>query len=265
MNIKEIIKISLTKSLFFVLLTTFITKIFYLIFNVEKQEDTIIIDAIFNKTYYIIIFGLFLLLAYKDYEKNKNTSFYDFLIVTLFYVLMSYIFSWVIDFSFYHIHEFVNNPQKENKTGLLILTDFSPYHLNNFDLVQYFISTPYISIIEFLKSGNFSWLLNIFSPPSFLIAIVIIYFKSLYLLFKKENRIKSYALIPILNNITLLRITNKPIWWIVPLLIPFIRFFPKFFINQVLAKKYKKNSPFALGMTFLPWFFYGKIVLGKTD
>ncbi|MHC9087680.1 DUF5684 domain-containing protein [Tenacibaculum sp. IMCC1] len=261
MKIKEIIKISLTKSLFFVFLTTFLKKLFYLISNVQRQEDTIIIDAIFNQIYCVIIFGLFLLLAYKSYEKDRKTSFNDILTITLFYVLISYLISWVIDFSFYHFHEFINNSEEKSKTGLLGLMDFSPYHVNNFDLIQYFFITPYISILEFLKSGNFSWLFNIFYPPSFLIATIIIYFKSLYILFEKENKTKFYALIPILNNITLLRITNKPIWWIVPLLIPFIRFIPKFFINQILAKTYKKNKSFAFGMTFFPWFFYGKLTL----
>lgn len=264
-TLTELLKISTKNSLFYVLLTTFVTKLSYLIFKVEKLEDAIIINAIFNQIYYIIIFGLFLILAYKSYKKTTNTSFNGFLIITLFYVLISYFASWLFDYIFYHIHRFISDTQEESGTGIMNMINFSPYHVNNLDLIQYFIITPYVSIVEFFRSDNVSWLFNFVSPPSFFIATIIIYFKSLYIIFKNESRKKYYALIPILNNITLLKITNKPLWWIIPIHIPFVRLIPKLFINKILAKKYNKTNSFAYGMTLIPWFFYGKIGLNNNS
>ncbi|WP_103072327.1 DUF5684 domain-containing protein [Aquimarina sediminis] len=264
MNFKEVLKISITKSLLYVLLTTFITKLFYIIFNVQELGDAIYIELLFNQMYCILIFGSFLVLAYKSYQKTSSPSFMGLLTLTLLYVLISYFISWAIDFIFYHIHRLISTPKDENSTGIMSLMNFSPYHVNSLDLIQYFINTPYSSIVELLRSRNFSWALHIVSPPSFLIATLIIYFKSLYHIFKKENQKDYYALIPILNNVTLLKITNKPLWWIIPIHIPFIRLIPKLFINKILAKKYKKTDSFAYGMTLLPWFFYGKIGL-KND
>ena len=182
----------------------------------------------------------------------------------LVFILMSYSIGWISDFIFHEIHELLHGSEQNSISGISGSIDSflqNPYRLNSFDPLRDLIIFPYNSFLELIKTGNLKLLLIMFWPPSILIAMIFIYFKSLYLLFEKEDRINYYALIPILNNLTLLSITNKPFWWILPINIPFIRLLPKYFINQNLAKKYNKNNSFAIGMTLLPWFFYGKMIL----
>lgn len=49
------------------------------------------------------------------------------------------------------------------------------------------------------------------------------------------------------------------------MLIPVIRYFPIYFVNLSLAEKSDKGNKFAIGMTLLPWYFYGLLSLDKID
>jgi hypothetical protein len=64
------------------------------------------------------------------------------------------------------------------------------------------------------------------------------------------------AIVPILNIITLLKITGKPSWWIVMFFVPFANFVVMILILISLAKCFGKSTGFGLGLLFLgPIFF----------
>ncbi|OJJ18911.1 hypothetical protein BKI52_23940 [marine bacterium AO1-C] len=107
-------------------------------------------------------------------------------------------------------------------------------------------------------------MLTLIQTPVILAAIVIFY-ESLFYLFKQNDKEGYQALIPIMNHLVLLKLSNRPLWWIVPVYIPFIRLIPKYFINLSIAKSYGKSNGFAIGMTILPWYFYGVISLNTQD
>lgn len=71
------------------------------------------------------------------------------------------------------------------------------------------------------------------------------------------------AIIPIYNLVVLLQIVNKPIWWIVLLLIPLINIVILIMVSIALAEKFGKGGGFAVGMVFLPFVFYP--ILGFGD
>lgn len=251
---------------FYVLLTIGIKKTLYILIGVETYQDATLINIVFNQVYAIVIFCLFLLLTYKAYQKNNSTTtFNGLLILTFLYTIIIYYFSWCVDVFFYYVHEFINPQPKNMKEGLLAIADhfMNPYAISSLGAFSYFITYPIDAFIMFLKTGDYTWIIGYVKPPSFLIASFVIYFKSLFELFKNEKQTKWYALIPVFNDITLLRITQKPLWWILPMHVPFIRFIPKFYVNQNLSIQYGKSKNYAIGMTLLPWYFYGKILLGN--
>ncbi|MCE1225234.1 MAG: DUF5684 domain-containing protein [Geobacteraceae bacterium] len=70
------------------------------------------------------------------------------------------------------------------------------------------------------------------------------------------------AIIPIYNLVVLLQIVNKPIWWIVLLLIPLINIVILIMVSIALAEKFGKGGGFAVGMVFLPFVFYPLLGFG---
>ena len=67
---------------------------------------------------------------------------------------------------------------------------------------------------------------------------------------------------PIYNLVVLLQIVNKPIWWIVLLLIPLINIVILIMVSIALAEKFGKGGGFAVGMVFLPFVFYPMLGFG---
>ncbi|SFW60029.1 DUF5684 domain-containing protein [Cellulophaga fucicola] len=120
--------------------------------------------------------------------------------------------------------------------------------------------TPFISYFSFKNMNLGSFLFFMISSPAISLLFVI-YFYSSYVLFLNYNKKGLYSLIPIKKDLVFLKISKKPTWWIIFLLIPFVRIIPKYFINLELAKQHNKEASYALGMTLIPWFFYGKLIL----
>ncbi|MNQ63742.1 hypothetical protein D3C85_781340 [compost metagenome] len=57
----------------------------------------------------------------------------------------------------------------------------------------------------------------------------------------------------------MLKIAEKPVLWIVLVFIPFVRYFFLYSINKKIAEENGFDFKLALGMTFLPSVFYGKV------
>ena len=81
--------------------------------------------------------------------------------------------------------------------------------------------------------------------------------------FEKAGQPGWASIVPIYNLVVLLQIVNKPIWWIVLLLIPLINIVILIMVSIALAEKFGKGGGFAVGMVFLPFVFYP--ILGFGD
>ena len=80
--------------------------------------------------------------------------------------------------------------------------------------------------------------------------------------FEKAGQPGWASIVPIYNLVVLLQIVNKPIWWIVLLLIPLINIVILIMVSIALAEKFGKGGGFAVGMVFLPFVFYPLLGFG---
>lgn len=88
-----------------------------------------------------------------------------------------------------------------------------------------------------------------------ILTIIIISLLALAKIFKKANRSSISAYIPIYNIWVLLEITNKPKWYLLLMLIPFLNLILYIILLIALAKSFRKSNMFALGMITLPFIF----------
>jgi len=107
-----------------------------------------------------------------------------------------------------------------------------------------------------------------FTPLSFSIWSIysILEIAGLWAIFKKAGKPGWAAIIPIYNLVVLLQIVNKPVWWILLLLIPCVNFIliiiGWIWINNLLSKSFGQGGAFTLGLMFLGFIFYPLLGFG---
>ncbi len=84
-------------------------------------------------------------------------------------------------------------------------------------------------------------------------------------IFKKAGKMPWIGLIPIINFIILLDITEKPKGWIIGLFFPLLNYILYFYIYIELAKKFDKNAWFGVGMVLLPFIFLPVLAFGDAQ
>ena len=98
---------------------------------------------------------------------------------------------------------------------------------------------------------------------AFVILAVIV--ASMWRIFTKAGEPGWMALVPILNTLVLLRITGKPVWWIVLFLIPGVNAIAAILLTISLAQAFGQGVGFAIGMLFLPIIFYPMLAFGASS
>lgn len=94
------------------------------------------------------------------------------------------------------------------------------------------------------------------------LGILILMIASGWVIFRKANEPGWAAIIPIYNIVVLLKITGKPIWWIVLFLIPFVSLIAGILIAISLAKSFGKGAGFGIGLAFLGFIFAPMLAFG---
>lgn len=94
------------------------------------------------------------------------------------------------------------------------------------------------------------------------LVMVVAAIAGMWKVFEKAGKPGWAAIVPIYNLFVLLQIVNKPIWWIVLLLIPLINLVILIIVTIALAEKFGKGGGFAIGMVFLPFVFYPMLGFG---
>jgi hypothetical protein len=75
--------------------------------------------------------------------------------------------------------------------------------------------------------------------------------------FKKAGEPGWAALIPLYNVVVILRISGKPLWWLLLLCIPGVNFFAGILVAMGIAKGFGRGPLFGLGLAFpltMPFF-----------
>lgn len=255
MNLKLDFKIALKYSLFY--------SVFLLLLKIndhlslDKNYFTTATPFSFVAYLSPVFFAFLLVKAYLEYLKyGKNYK--DLIVISFFVLFLSDLFSYIINFSFFKLfYENIYVPRGEGILGILN----QPFAISEprFDYFFGAIFTPVQYLFNALVHGEFLQVFYIVTFNRLFILLFVLYFFNLFFLFKKYDKNKWYSLVPVLNKLTLIKIAEKPVFWIIPVFIPFIGYFMMYFINKEIAEENGFDSKLALGMTFLPSVFYGKI------
>ena len=97
------------------------------------------------------------------------------------------------------------------------------------------------------------------------IAIVILFIASYWVIYTKAGEAGWKCLIPIYNLIVLLKIINKPVWWIILILIPLVNIVIAILVNIALAKAFGKGTGFGIGLTLLAIIFAPLLAFGDAE
>ncbi len=97
------------------------------------------------------------------------------------------------------------------------------------------------------------------------LALAIFMIASMWIIFKKAGKPGWAAIVPIYNNVVMLQIVNKPIWWIILYFIPFVNIVISIIVVYKLALAFGKGGGFALGLILLPFIFYPILAFGKSS
>jgi len=96
-----------------------------------------------------------------------------------------------------------------------------------------------------------------------LIVIFIIY--SLWRVFEKASQPGWACLIPIYNIYIMLKIGNKPGWWLILLFIPLVNLVISILMSIGIAKAFGKGEGFGLGIAFLGFIFFPILAFGDAE
>jgi hypothetical protein len=88
---------------------------------------------------------------------------------------------------------------------------------------------------------------------------------ALWKVFTKAGKPGWAAIVPIYNLIVLLQIANKPAWWVILMLIPFLNFIFMIIVFIGLAEAFGKGVGFALGLVFLGIVFLPILAFGSAQ
>ena len=95
--------------------------------------------------------------------------------------------------------------------------------------------------------------------------IMIVVLASFWKVFVKAGRQGWEGIIPIYNCYILLKIVDKPIWWLILIFIPIVNIIVGFLLSMALAERFGKSTGFAVGMLFLPFIFYPILAFGDAQ
>ena len=83
--------------------------------------------------------------------------------------------------------------------------------------------------------------------------------------FEKAGESGWKAIIPFYNMYTLIKLVNRPGWWLILLFLPMINFVMMILIYLDLAKSFKQGTGFAVGLVFFPYIFMMILGFGKAE
>ncbi len=95
------------------------------------------------------------------------------------------------------------------------------------------------------------------------LAIAILVLASFWKIFAKAGKPGWAAIIPIYNLVVYLQIVNRPIWWIVLMLIPVVNVVVWIVLTNDLAKAFGKGVGWTLGLLFIGFVFYPILGFGS--
>ena len=94
--------------------------------------------------------------------------------------------------------------------------------------------------------------------------LALILIAAMWKVFTKAGEPGWAALVPIWNLLILVKISGKPMWWFILLLIPFVNVIIGIILSIGLAKNFGKGVGFGLGLAFLGPIFLPMLAWGDS-
>lgn len=110
-------------------------------------------------------------------------------------------------------------------------------------------------------SGGIMAIFGAFAFVYLLIFIIII--AGLWKIFEKAGKPGWAAIIPIYNLVILLEIVNKPVWWIILLLIPFVNLIIAIILYHQLSLSFGQGVGMTILMILLPFVAFPMLGFGS--
>jgi hypothetical protein len=99
----------------------------------------------------------------------------------------------------------------------------------------------------------------------FQLAVAVLLVASIWVIFTKAGEPGWIALIPIVNLVWLLKITNQPLWMIILFLIPLVNLVAALYVFVKLAERFGKGPLFGVGIFFLGIIFLPLLAFGDAQ
>ncbi len=206
---------------------------------------------IFFKTFILCFLPLFILSEFIGIILPKNYPFGIVIISNLFVVLIGSIIAISVLKTKYQLVNF----RKSLLAGVYtILIAFL------FSSIVYFLfhlgykRTPFIEMVL---------IFFVFSIAQICVLLIVLLTAGMWYAFEKAGE-KGFAIfIPIYNIIVMLRISQKPVWWVFMFLIPLVNLFFMIPMLNSISKNFGKTEGFTIGLIFLNGVFWA--ILGYGD
>ena len=104
-----------------------------------------------------------------------------------------------------------------------------------------------------------------FSLIILLFAATILVIIAEWRVFEKAGQPGWASIIPYFNFFIMLKIVNKPLWWIFWLFVPGANVVVGIWVTNLLAKSFGKNEGFTLGLIIFPFIFYPVLGFGNAS
>ena len=97
-----------------------------------------------------------------------------------------------------------------------------------------------------------------------MLAIALLLIVSLWITVRKAGRPGVSQIIPIWDIIELVRISGKPLWWVIlMILIPPVGLIMGIIVLHGISKAFGKDAGFTVGLVLLPFIFFPILAFGK--
>ena len=95
------------------------------------------------------------------------------------------------------------------------------------------------------------------------LAFMVLMVAAMWKIFTKAGKPGWAAIVPIYNVIVLLQVVNRPVWWIILLIVPLVNLVICIMVYNDLAKSFGKGIGWTIGLLLLPFIFLPLLAFGS--
>jgi hypothetical protein len=122
-----------------------------------------------------------------------------------------------------------------------------------------------LALNQFQQSGDSGGFVALFFFLVLLLLFVIVPIAALWQIFVKAGQPGWAALVPVYNLIIMLKVVQRPIWWLVLFFVPLVNFVVPLILMYDLARVFGKGIGFTIGLILLGPLFLALLAFGEAQ